>query len=461
MIVELPGDLLDIARAIREAGGRALVVGGYVRDQLRGQTSKDIDVEVYGLALDALELLLARFGSVLTIGRSFGVLRLKELNVDFSLPRRDSKSDIGHRGFVVTTDPGLDFATAARRRDLTINSLGLDPLTRELLDPHGGQQDLERGILRATDAAHFGEDPLRGLRVAQFAARFDMQADEQLCALCAGLDLSELSPERIYGEFSKLLLEAARPSIGLAFLHRTNLLRFFPELAALIGVDQDPEWHPEGDVWVHTLMVVDEAAALRDHTADDAALMFGALCHDLGKPATTVVKRGHIRSPGHDVEGVAFAQQFLGRLRAPNQLVTRVCALVEHHLAPALFIKNGAGAKGYRRLARKLDAAGVDVNLLLKVAHADHLGRTTSEALARKFPAGDEFLQNAKALSIDREAPKDAVLGRHLLARGLDPGPHFAVLLERCRALQDEHGLTDPETILDLAGIFPQDPQKR
>ena len=445
----VPKSVLDIAQAIATAAGRALIVGGFVRDHLRGQAGKDIDVEVYGLALDDLHDLLARFGSVLTIGRSFGVLRIKGLDVDFSLPRLDSKSGQGHRGFVVTTDPGLDFATASRRRDLTINSLGLDPLTRELFDPHGGQRDLALGILRATDPAHFNEDPLRGLRVAQFSARLEMQADAQLCALCAQLDLSELSPERVYEEVCKLMLKADRPSIGLAFLRHTNLVRFFPELAALVDVKQDSQWHPEGDVWVHTLMVIDEAATLRDSSTDDAALMFAALCHDFGKPATTTIEGERIRSPRHDVEGVALAQQFLARMRAPNELITRVGALVEHHLAPALFVKNGAAAKGYRRLARKLDDAGVDVKLLLKVARADHLGRTTSEALAREFPAGDAFLRNAQALSIDQEAPKDVVLGRHLLARGLSAGPHFADLLNQCRELQDEYGLTDAEAILD------------
>jgi tRNA nucleotidyltransferase (CCA-adding enzyme) len=440
----------EIARAVARAGGRALLVGGSVRDKLRGvEPDIDVDVEVFGLEPAELESILGRFGEVQTIGRAFGVLQVKGLHVDFSLPRRDSKTGAGHKGFAIECDPSLDFATAARRRDLTVNSMGLDPLTGELLDPHGGQRDLAAGVLRATDPTHFGEDPLRGLRVAQFAARFAMRPDAELLRLCAGLDLSELSAERVLEEWRKLLLRGARPSLGSAFLRDAGLLRFFPELAALVGVPQDPEWHPEGDCWVHNQMVIDEAAGLRDGGADDEALMFGALLHDVGKPPTTVDENGRIRSPGHDVSGVPLATAFLERMRAPHELVLRVGALVEHHLAPALFTKNGATAKGYRRLARKLGAAGASAALLERVARADHFGRTTDEARARRFPAGESFLAQVRALDVETQAPRDVVLGRHLIARGMKPGKEFGAILERCREVQDETGWTDPEPILE------------
>ncbi len=440
--------LVEIARAVAAAGGRALVVGGYVRDKLRGEESKDLDVEVFGLDLAALERTLGRFGEVITVGRAFGVLQVKGLSIDFSLPRRDSKVASGHKGFEVAFDPGLDFAAAARRRDLTINSIGLDPITGELLDPHGGRADLERGVLRATDPAHFSEDPLRGLRVAQFAARFEMAVDPELERLCRALDLSELSAERVLEEWRKLLLKGVRPSLGLEFLRATDLIRFSPELAALIGVPQDPEWHPEGDCWVHNQLVIDEAARLRDGGGDDAALMFGALLHDVGKPPTTVTENGRVRSPSHDVRGVELAAAFLARMRAPVDLIACVSALVEHHLAPAVFVKQGTTAKGYRRLARKLGAAGASADLLVRVARADHLGRTTDEALRRVFPAGDVFLARARELTIDHSPPRDVVLGRHLIARGMQPGPEFGSILERCREVQDETGWTDPDQIL-------------
>ena len=441
---------VEIAEAVRDAGGRAVVVGGWVRDRLLGVRSKDVDFEVFGLGVERLEALLGGFGKVHAVGRAFGVFRVGGIDADFSLPRRDSKRGPGHRGFDVAPDPWLDFAEAARRRDLTVNSIGLDPLTGEVLDPHAGRRDLERRVLRATDPAHFSEDPLRGLRVAQLAARLEMAPDDELIALCRGLDLGELSGERVFEELRKLLLRAARPSLGFRVLERTHLLRFFPELDALRGVPQDPEWHPEGDVWVHTLMVLDVAATLRG-AGEDLALMFGALCHDLGKPATTERTGGRIRSRGHDVAGVAPTRALLGRLRAPGVLVDRVAALVEHHLAPALFIRNGASAKGYRRLARKLERAGAGLDLLVRVARADHLGRTTGDAVAGRFAAGDAFLAAARTLRVEHAAPRDVVLGRHLIERGLQPGPGFGPILERCRGIQDDTGWTEPGRILDRA----------
>ncbi|MCG8590867.1 MAG: HD domain-containing protein [Proteobacteria bacterium] len=439
-----------ISRALARAGGRGLLVGGCVRDALLGRPVRDLDLEVYGLALERVESVLGDFGSVARVGRSFGVLRLAGLDIDVSLPRRDSKTAPGHRGFSVEVDPELPFEAASRRRDLTLNSIGFDPETKVLLDPHGGLADLTAGVLRATDPRHFSEDPLRGLRVAQLAARLEMRPEAGLVALCGELDLSELPGERCWGEFRKWLLQGVRPSLGLAFLHESRQLRFFPELEALHGVPQDPRWHPEGDVLVHTGMALDAAVALRDVAAVESreALVFGVLCHDLGKPETTRVDAGRVRALGHDRAGVAPTQRLLERLRASTALIAAVCALVRHHLAPAQWFAQGASDRAYRRLARELEAAGTQLQVLEAVARADAWGRTTEDARAERFPAGDAFLARAEALAIQRRAPVDVVQGRHLLARGLEAGPRFGEILRACRAVQDETGESDVERIL-------------
>jgi tRNA nucleotidyltransferase (CCA-adding enzyme) len=455
-VLTIPPRVRRVLEALRAAGGRPLVVGGVVRDRLLGQDSKDLDIEVYGLGLEDVERVLSKFGAVDAVGRAFGVFRVHGLDIDFSLPRSDSKVGTGHRGFDVACDPTLPFEVASLRRDLTINSLGFDPFTGALLDPHGGQSDLTRRVLRATSAAHFAEDPLRALRAAGFAARFEFAADPALLALCRGLDLSELSPERIFNEWQKLLCKGRRPSLGLEFLRAAKLLP--SELHALIDTPQDPQWHPEGDVWTHTCMVIDEAAKSRRGDEDDAPLLWGALCHDLGKPATTFRdEAGRIRSPGHSQAGLAICEAFLLRMRAPHALVEQVKALVHFHLEPALFARGQASDKAYRRLVRKLDEAGVSADLLARVATADHFGRTTEEALTRNFVAVEVFLERMRRLALDQGAPRDVVMGRHLLGRGLTPSPRYGEILRHCRDLQDETGCADAGEILrQAAERFPE-----
>ncbi|HKA13835.1 MAG TPA: HD domain-containing protein [Myxococcota bacterium] len=422
-----------IAEAIRARGGRAIAVGGFVRDRLLGRPAdeaKDLDVEVFGLAAPELEAVLRGFGDVRAFGRSFPVMRVVGREIDFCLAR------------------GSDFEEAARRRDLTIHAIGLDPLSGEILDPLGGRADLAARVLRAADARYFGSDPLRGLRVMQIAARFAMEPDAELVALCGSLDLSDLPGERVRVEFDKLLLGALQPSRGLAFLRRTDLLRFFPPLAALVGVPQDPTWHPEGDVWTHTARALDAAAGLRTGGPDDAALMYAVLCHDFGKPDATRERAGRVIAHGHERAGLAATRAFLERLRAPNALVQQVLALVEHHLAPARLPRDGAKPAAYRRLVRRLREANVGPELLERVARADHLGRTMQVVSANDFREGDLFITATSQIENRVGGSRDAVWGRHLLARGLEPGPEFARILARCREVQDETGESDPEVIL-------------
>ncbi|MEC8595602.1 MAG: HD domain-containing protein [SAR324 cluster bacterium] len=434
--MQLSIELTKLANAIHQQGGQPILVGGSVRDYLLGQIiPKDLDLEVYHLEANKLEMVLSQFGKVLRVGKSFGVLKLitEHAEYDVSLPRRESKTGKGHKGFLVNADPRMTFEEASVRRDFTINSIGFDPIQQQWLDPHRGQEDLKKGILRHVGPA-FAEDPLRVLRGAQFAARLNFQLAPETLELCQTLDLNELSRERLLGEFAKLLLRAERPSIGLEILRQTKALRFFPELEALIDVPQDPTWHPEGCVWTHTLMVVDEAAKLRvGEEKNDLVLMFGALCHDFGKPETTIWKDGHWRSPAHDVLGMQPTEKFLRRLTDEASLIEKVTVLVREHLRPSMLYNDREKVTpgAIRRLALR-----VSIPELLLVAEADHFGRTTDDALRREFPAKQWLLDQASKLDVRDEKPKPFLKGRHLLQLGMRPGPQMGKVLEEAFGLQ-------------------------
>jgi tRNA nucleotidyltransferase (CCA-adding enzyme) len=419
-----------LAEAVRAAGGRALAVGGWVRDRLRGVPSKDLDVEVFGLSQDRLAALLATLGRVEAVGQSFPVYKLAgfaEGDVDVALPRRESKRGRGHKGFEVQGDPGMSIVEAARRRDFTINAIAWDPLTDSYEDPFEGRRDLERRILRAVDATTFGDDSLRVLRAVQFAARFEFGLDADTAALCRSIPLDDLPAERVWGEVEKLLLHAERPSIGLALaLDLGVVAALLPELTPLVGCAQEPEWHPEGDVWVHTLMVVDEAAAQsRDlDKPQRTAVMLGAVCHDLGKPATTAFIDGRIRSLDHEQAGVEPTLRLLDRLNVHSvggyDVRGQVVGLVAHHLKPGMFHKAGnVGDGAFRRLAQK-----VDLELLARLARADCRGRTGSFDCS----AMDWFIERARRVGV--RPPDPLLLGRHVLALGVPPGPRVGEIVK-------------------------------
>jgi tRNA nucleotidyltransferase (CCA-adding enzyme) len=423
----MPTLAIDIARTVRDAGGRALVVGGWVRDRLLGRVSKDIDLEVYGIAAGSLQEMLARFGRVDTVGGSFTVYKVA--GIDVALPRRDSKTGRGHKGFSVTGDPSMSVREAASRRDFTINAIAWDPLTGEYLDPFEGRADLERRVLRAVDGRTFPDDSLRVLRALQLAARFVLTMDTGTKTLCRGILLDDLPSERVWTELEKLLLLAERPSIGFELgLELGVVERLLPEMAALVGCEQEPEWHPEGDVWVHTLLVVDQARRRIDDLARPHAIavMVGAVAHDFGKPATTAFIDGRIRSLDHEEAGVAPATALLDRLNVHTfdgyDVRRQVLGLVAHHLKPGMFfrVRDEVGDAAFRRLAQK-----VDLELLARLAKADCLGRTGNFDCS----AMDWFLERAKALGVEHAPPPPLLLGRHLLALGLTPGPRIGEIL--------------------------------
>ena len=417
----------EVASAVEHAGGRALIVGGWVRDRLMGRESKDIDVEVFGVPADRLRQLLEPFGRVDAVGESFQVYKIGD--IDVSIPRRDSKSGRGHRGFDVAGDPTMSIADAARRRDFTINAIAWDPLAGEYLDPFDGRGDIERRLLRVVDPSTFPDDSLRVLRAVQFAARLEFTLDDATRTLCREIALDDLPAERVWGEFEKLLF-APRPSIGFALAMELGVVaRLFPELHALAGCPQEPEWHPEGDVWVHTLQVVDQARLRIDDLPrpQQLAVMLGAVCHDFGKPATTARLDGRIRSIDHEEQGVAPTLAFLDRLNVHSidgyDVRQQVAGMTAQHLKPGMWFKarKEVGAGAFRRLAHK-----VNLELLARLAKADCEGRRPGRF---DCSAMDWFLERARALGVEHRPPAPLLLGRHVLALGVPPGPRVGDIL--------------------------------
>lgn len=433
--MRLPEELGGVISAVREVG-RPYLVGGCVRDWLLGLQPHDFDIEVFDTSYEQLRETLARFGPTDVVGKSFGVVkvRLSGHEYDFSLPRREVKTAAGHRGFEVRADASLSFAEAAARRDFTINAIGYDPVETNIIDPHHGQDDLRQRILRHLGPA-FSEDPLRVLRALQLAGRFDLTMAPETIEVCRSIKNSfgELPRERVWHEWEKWARLSTVPARGIEILEATDWLGHFPPLAALRECPQDPEWHPEGDVLTHTRHCLNALAAMaewRDRSpASRRALMFAVLTHDFGKATTTqfAERRGRMRwvSPGHDRESGRLAEDFLQAIGAPSAVAEKVRPLVENHM---YHVQATAGPKPatVRRLARRLAPATIED--LALVMTADTRGRPPLE---EKEHAGvHALLEAARRLKLEKEAPRPIILGRHLIAQGLEPGPHFKPILD-------------------------------
>lgn len=438
---ELQEACMSIAKEVNKGGGRALLVGGCVRDALLGLVPKDADIEVFGIEPDNLEKILNRKFDVIQIGKAFGVLKVKGLEIDVSIPRRESKMGVGHKGFKIEGDPRLSFEDAASRRDFTINAISWDPLTGEYIDPFNGRRDLEDGILRHV-SDKFGEDPLRVLRAMQIAARFELKVDPETVQICRGIEPENLPKERIFGEWKKLITRGMKPSIGLNFLKDCGWIRYYPELEALIGCKQDPDWHPEGDVWVHTLHCMDAFAGERiDDEREDLIVGLGVLCHDMGKPVTSFKDEGgRIRSPGHDIEGVPIAEKFLNEMTEEKVLIESVLVLVETHMRPAELYKTQVGTSAIRRLANKVGR----IDRLVRVARADMQGCPPKDNSA--FLEGLKWFEaQAEILKVMDSAPRPILLGRHLIEMGLSPSSQFKKILNDCFEAQLDGQFNDLE----------------
>jgi tRNA nucleotidyltransferase (CCA-adding enzyme) len=420
VILELPTSLTTILRDLREAGYRAVVVGGAVRDALLGIVPKDFDIEVYGISYDGLATFLSRYGLVDRVGKSFGVVKLlRENAADFSIPRRETKTGSHHRDFLASFDESITPREAASRRDFTMNAISYDPLTGEVLDFFGGREDLERKVLRHTSPA-FREDPLRVLRGMQFACRFDLRLDPSTAAECRALvsEYSTLARERVAEEFRKWAEKSAHPGRLFEYLKESGWLIHYPEIAALEGVPQDPEWHPEGDVAVHTMLVLNEAARVAEENSlegdERSVLLFAALAHDFAKATTTQLreKDGRMRwtSWGHEAQGGPLARAFLERVGIKAAIVDQVVPLVENHLVHSAMGRE-VTPRAVRRLAMRI--APASILQLVRLIDADASGRPPRP---KGLPEGAvRILQAARAQAVAEKPQPPLILGRHVL----------------------------------------------
>jgi len=441
-IQQLPKSLMDVCQSMAQAGGKAWLVGGCVRDLCLGIKPNDMDLEIYGLNAAALQTCANQLGHTEHVGQHFGVLKLwlKGHAFDLALPRTETKTHAGHTGFEISHDIHLAPEVASLRRDFTINAMMFDPLTGELLDFHGGRNDLQNGVLRHVSSA-FSEDPLRVLRAMQFAARFRLKLASETACLCVDLlsEASTLPTSRIWGEWQKWV-HAAYPSFGLQALHDSGWLTLYPALTSLSACPQDQRWHPEGNAWIHTLQVCDQAAliakreSLNDKTTEQ--LVFAALCHDLGKPETTFTDdKGHVRSPNHSQAGLEPARQFLESIAAPKSMETYVIPLVYDHIT---HLCGQATSRAIRRLAHRLEPASIELWEML--VEADASGRAPAPT---SRPALN-WLEKARDLDSHIQKVKPIITGKFLMARGMTAGKTMGVIIKQAYEAQLD-GVFDDE----------------
>ena len=459
-MLTLPKILEDILKDLQKIGATPIVVGGSVRDFFLNIPVKDYDIEIFGIdSLDIIQKSLEKFGCVKLVGKSFGVLtlRVNEYDFDFALPRIEKKIGNTHQDFEVITNANLSFEEAAIRRDFTINSIGYDFFKQEFLDPFNGINDLKNKIIKHINDTTFIEDSLRVYRAVQFASRFDFEIAENTKELCKQIvlndELTYLPKERVYEEFKKLFLKSEKPSIGFELLRELGLLKYFQELEVLIGCIQDPVYHPEGDVWIHTMMSLDVLARiLKEENVEDEYrklyLFYGILCHDFGKPFCTKEINGKITSFKHEALGIEPTISFLSKLTNEKKFIEIVCSLVKNHLTPFQLYLAESSLKAIKRLSLK-----VNIEDLCFVCLADCLGRTIKDK--EKCPKATSWLlTKAKELDIHNEPIKQLVLGRDLIELGFKPSSKFKEILEFAFDLQIDENMNKEEIIEKIIEIY-------
>lgn len=418
----------EIAFHVKKNGGRTFFVGGCVRDLILGVECKDIDIEVHGISPSVLEQIIDRFGEKITIGVSFGIYNIKGHSIDIAIPRKESLRGTGHKDFDVIVDPFVGTQNAAIRRDFTINSLMQDVLTGEIIDHFNGINDLKNHKIRHVCEKTFIEDPLRVLRACQFAARLNFSVSIDTIELCKTMDLSKIPAERVVEELKKALLKSNKPSIFFETLRKMDQLDYwFKEVKDLIGVEQNPHFHQEGDVWTHTMMVLDVATKYRDKVNNPFGFMLSALTHDFGKPSSTKIINGVIHSYCHEINGIEVAKNFIKRLTNENELIKYVLNMTEYHMKPNILAFGNASIKD----SNMMFDLSVDPLGLIFLAISDSQGMI----LDHPYVSHENFL--LKRLEIYNEyMERPYVTGKDLIKAGLTPSINFSEILDYAHTLR-------------------------
>ena len=409
---DIPNRLLSIAGDIRSAGGRAFLVGGWVRDALLGKDCRDYDIEVYDLTQDELVPILKKYGRTNLVGKAFGVIHLamKGLSLDFSFPRTESKVGYGHRGFVVHTDEKLSFKEAALRRDFTINAMGMELPELTLCDPYGGIDDLKKGLLRHVGPA-FVEDSLRILRGVQFASRFALTLAPETVELCRTLTLADLSVERLFEEFKKWLMKPGKPSLGLRAFLDIRLNDFFPEVFPL-----RESWDDLGEMLDNMESEREKLAVAGIALSESQSMEFAFASFLSGSPETSL--------------------KFLERITNETHLLKNVPLQLGAYSNLSLGIVNDAPQ--LRRLAVKL--GGLKLLCLLVKATPR---KFYAEADDAEFP--EKLWQAATDFDLLEAAPQPYLTGKMLMELGVKPGKQMGEIIKQSFELQLDGKITNAE----------------
>ena len=416
----------SIAKKVSELGGKTYFVGGYVRDKIMNIENKDIDIEIHGITPNQLESIIDSIGIRIEIGQSFGIYNIKGYNIDIAMPRKENVIGGGHKDFEIYVDPFMGTYEAAKRRDFTINALMEDVLSGEIIDHFNGIEDINNRIIRHVNPNTFGDDPLRVLRAAQFAARFNFTVSEDTIKISKNMDIKKLSKERIEGELKKALLKSNKPSIFFNVLNQMNHLDYwFKEIKQLIGIKQNPIYHPEGDVYTHTMMVLDNGVNFRDKISDSYSFMLSCLCHDLGKITCTKEIDGVIRSIGHKIEGIYIIKEFIKRITNEKKTLDYICNITKLHMKPNVLAKESSSIKATNKMYdQAIDKEGLIYISICDKSRDGCIDESNKQFLFDRLDIYNEYMS------------REYVMGKDLIECGLIPNENFKEILDYAHKLR-------------------------